>query len=466
MADGVFRRCSCGKRVPDGQRTCPREGCTGTVRWAFVVDVGPRGDRRQMHRSGFATQAEARARRAEVLTELTTGTFIPRSKLTYGQYLERWLSDGAAQGWSPNTLRIRETAVMHVKRRRLADIPLQELTRDHFRDFFGWLLREGRIPRGKNGTAGPLRPRSVASIYASLRLSLAPAVEDKKIRANVIVGAFKAPRDDGGGEMRVWSLDEMRAFLAGAEHRDAELWAVALATGMRRGELLGLRWRDVELEHGRINVRRQWTIAGRKGWRMSALKTGTNALRTIEVDGFTVATLRRQQGRVVAERRAWGGAYAAGDLVFPYEDGRPQDGGEVTRRFKRAIGRCPDLPMMVFHGMRHTHATLLLEDGVSLKVVAQRLGDHENTVLRVYGHVLPRGMAIAASRVASWLDPEAAAPGVVSDELALLRDQVRELQVRLAAYEPESPGGDSREQFVSEVAAERPISTGAANVPN
>jgi len=457
MADGVFRRCSCGKRLAEGQRTCPREGCTGTVRWAFVVDVGAPGRRLQRHRSGFATKAEATAQRAEVLAELGAGTFIPPSKLTFGQYLDRWVADGEAQGWSPNTQRIRQTAVMHAKR-RLADVLLQELTRDHFRDFFAWLLREGRRP------SGPMKPSSVASVYASLRLALGPAVEDKKIRSNVVVGAFKAPR--GGEEMKAWSLDEMRAFLASvADRRDAGLYAVALATGMRRGELLGLRWRDVDLVAGRVNVRRQWTMAGAQGWRFSPLKTGSKALRTIEVDRFTVAILERQREMVERERAAWGSAYAAKDLVFPYEDGRPQNGAQMTRRFKSAVGRCPGLPMLVFHGLRHTHATLLLEDGVSLKVVAQRLGDNEKTVLQVYGHVLPRGMAVAASRVACWLDPSATDPAV-SDEVAALRAQVRDLQARLEAHAEPPASGDGREQSVSGPGIWSLVAAGGIDDPN
>lgn len=455
MAEGVFRRCTCGQRVPEGLRKCPRDGCTGTVKWAFVVDIGTVGARRQMHRSGFATKAEATAGRMAALTEMGAGTFVAPDRLTLGTYLDRWLAQSSALGWSPNTLRIRQTAVMHAKR-RLAGVPLQQLTPDHFRDFFAWLLAEGRLRPGGRASAGPMAARSVASVYGSLRGALRLAVQDHKIRTNVILGTFR-PAQDGGGseEPRTWSLDELRAFLAAQDgSRDAPLWAVALATGMRRGELLGLRWRDVDLEAGRIDVRRQWTMRGERGWEQRALKTGTKALRTIEVDRHTIAYLERQRATVEGEQAAWGGVYEATDLVFPRQDGRHQDGSEVTKRFKRAIAQAGGLPVIVFHGTRHTHATLLLEDGVSLKVVAQRLGDQESTVLRTYSHVLPRGLHIAASRVESWLAPESTA---VSDETAELRAQVRELLARLAAYEEQGGPAEIREQSVSEV------STGGAS---
>ncbi|TMC13450.1 MAG: site-specific integrase [Chloroflexi bacterium] len=430
------------------------------MKWAFVLDIGSGSKREQMHRSGFATEKEAAARRAAALAQLNDGTFVAPSKVTFGDHLDRWLENSVTQGWSPNTRRIRETAVMHAKR-RLADVPLQALEREHFRRFFAWLLREGKIIRTSHGVvSGPMKPRSVASIYGSLRLALSPAVEDRLIRFNPVIGTFKTPKDGGGEEMQTWTLEELRAFLhAIAGRRDAGLFATALATGMRRGELLGLRWRDVDLVGGRINVRRQWTMAGDKGWRFQALKTGTKAMRTIEIDRFTAAILERQRELVTRERVAWGGAYTNKDLVFPYADGRPQDGSQVTRRFKYAISQCPDVPMMVFHGCRHTHATLLLEDGVSLKVVAQRLGDHENTVLRNYGHVLPRGAAIAASRVAAWLD-DGEADRSVSDEAGRLRAEVDALRARLAAYEPAGHTAEHREQSVSGGAAEALVPAG------
>jgi integrase len=462
MAEGVFRRCTCGKRVPKGSRSCPREGCTGTIKWAFVVELSAK-PRQQMHRSGFRTEKEATAKRAAALAELHEGTFITPSKLAFGDYLDQWLENSATQGWSPNTRRIRANAVMHAKR-RLAEVPVQELEREHFRRFFAWLLREGRLARSSHGVSGgPMKPRSVASIYASLRLALVPAVEDKLIRFNAVVGTFKAPRDGGGEEMQTWTLEEMRTFLrAIGDRRDAGLFATALATGMRRGELLGLRWRDVDLIAGRINVRRQWTMAG-KSWSFQPLKTGTKALRTIEIDRYTVGILERQREVVTRERAAWGTAYASKDLVFPYEDGRPQNGSEVTRRFKTAVRRVSGIPMIVFHGCRHTHATLLLEDGVSLKVVAQRLGDHENTVLRVYGHVLPRGAAIAASRVAAWLDDgESEAP--VSDETDSLRAEVAALRLRLAAYETAPDRVELREQSVSGEPSEALAATSRTDV--
>ena len=404
MARGIFRRCSCGRRVPDGQRECPLEDCLGKIGWAYVVDVGGGTRRKQQYRSGFRTKEEAAAERARVVTELHAGDFIGRSKLTVGEYLDQWRATGPAQGWGPNTIRNYEMSIAHVKR-RLGDVLMQELTRAQVRDFCAWLLREGRVPRGPKGRSGPLGSKTVENIHMCLRAALYEAVRDKLIRENPAAGAYRNSREASGGELKAWTLAEVRVFLAHTDgQRDGPLYVVALATGMRRGELLGLRWKDIV--GPRINVRRQWTQNGRKGWHMTSLKTGAKARRTLEIDDRTIAALERQRCQVTAERQAWGNGYANQDLVFPREDGTPQIGHVVTGRFGRIVAGCDGVSRIVLHGLRHTHATLLLEDGVSLKVVALRLGDRDDTVLRVYGHVTPQGQAVAVARVREWLTPE------------------------------------------------------------
>jgi integrase len=403
MARGIFRRCSCGRRVPEGQRECPREGCQGKIGWAYVVDVGAGRGRKQQYRSGFRTKEEAAAERARVVTELHAGDFVARSRQTLGEYLDRWFASGPAQGWSPNTTRNYRGSIAHIKR-RLGHVPMQDLGRPQVRDFCAWLLREGRLPRGLQGKPGPLGQKTVTNVHMCLRAALNEAVRERLIRSNPAVGAYRPPRGGGGEELKSWTLDEMRAFLAHTEGmRDGPLYVVALATGMRRGELLGLRWRDIV--GARINVRRQWTQNGSKGWHMRTLKTGAKARRALEVDDCTIAALEHQRARVDAERLAWGTGYTNHDLVFPREDGTPQIGHVVTDRFRRAVAGCAGVSRIVLHGLRHTHATLLMEDGVSLKVVALRLGDRDDTVLRVYGHVTPHGQSVAVARVREWLAP-------------------------------------------------------------
>jgi integrase len=407
------------------------------VTWAYRAEVARPGEKRKtQYRSGFRTAAEAAAARARVLTEFEDGLFIPASKLTLGQYLDRWFATGPTKGWKPNTTRDYRVGIEHIKR-YIGDVPLQSLSRDQIQRLYATLLKEGKRPRTPHGKPGPLAPKTVANVHICLHAALVDAVSATPPlrRGNPAVDTFTYSRERAGEELQCWTLEEMRLFLAFvAEERDAGLYAVALATGMRRGELLGLRRkRDVDMVHARILVRRQWTKAGDEGRKMVALKTGQKAWRTIDLDQFTVAVLERQLQMVDAERQQWASAYQDQGLLFPREDGSPQDPDQVTRKFERLAEKCSGVSRIVFHGMRHTHATLLLEDGVSLKVVAERLGDREDTVVKLYGHVTPRGRALAVASVGTWWDDAQPAPPATPDaELATLRATIDQLREEIA----------------------------------
>jgi integrase len=277
------------------------------VTWAYRVEVARPGQPRStQQKGGFRTAAEAATARARVLTELEDGLFVPSSKLTLGQYLDRWFATGPTKGWTPNTTRHYRVGIQHINR-YLGDVLLQELTREHVQRLYATLLKEGKLPRKAGGKSGPLARKTVAKFHICLHAALTEAVAATPPlrRGNPAADAYTYSRERAGEELPCWTLEEMRLFLAFvANRRDAGLYAVALATGMRRGELLGLRRkRDVDLAHARILVRRQWTKAGDEGRRMMPLKTGQKAWRTIDLDPFTVAVIERQIEMLNTERR-------------------------------------------------------------------------------------------------------------------------------------------------------------------
>jgi len=188
-----------------------------------------------------------------------------------------------------------------------------------------------------------------------------------------------------------------------AQDRDLVLYHVAAATGMRRGELLGLRWRDVDLYGARLSVRQQFTRQG-NGLGFGPPKS-KKSIRTIDIDDETVALLHEQQERQRFQRRAWKTAYRADlDLVFCRPGGSPEDPTIIGRRFTRRVRRLATVPAIGLHGLRHTHATLLLEAGVDVKTVSERLGhDNVQTTLDLYGHVTSRMRSNAAARFGSLL---------------------------------------------------------------
>ena len=397
-AGSAFRRCTkdgCRGRVAARARVCPK--CGGdSISWAFVVDVALPGSKRKQHKGGgFATKAAAVEAMNRLQAAVVDGTLVERSRRTLGAYLEDWLA--ARSDIRANTARDYNVSIHNHIGPRLGEVPLQAVDRLRIRGLYRQLAESG------------LAEKTVHNVHICLRKALQDAVDDGLLRRNPAERAHAKPKDRP--EMRTWSADELATFLAfTAQDRELGLYHVAAATGMRRGELLGLRWRDVDLDGVRLSVRQQYTRQG-KSLGFGPPKSA-KSIRTIDLDGETVDLLREQRERQLFERRAWGKAYRADlDLVFCRQGGSPEDPNVIGRRFGRRIRNLASLPAIGLHGLRHTHATLLLEEGVDVKTVSERLGhDSVQTTLELYGHVTPKMRANAAARFGSLLSSARVAP--------------------------------------------------------
>jgi integrase len=397
MADGTpFRRCTrkdCRARLPAGQRRCPR--CGGErFAWCFVVDLPAEDGRRRQHRAaGFATREAAQQALNRLRVELEERTYVDRSDRTLADYLRAWWEAG---DWKGNTRRdYRVSIFLHIIA-RLGSVRLQALDRREIKAMYGMLLSAGNARTGQG-----LSRKSVLNVHRCLHAALNDAVADALLRKNPADGAFTYAKSRERKEMLTWTVEEIERFQAFTRGvRESALYHVALATGMRRGELLGLRRRDLDLDSARLRVRQQWTKDGDSGRRFITLKTGTRAWRTIDLDDITIAVLRRHLAGQEFERRSWGAEYRTDlDLVFCKSDGSPYDPDETTRRFEARAEACPAVLRIRFHDMRHTHSTLLLEGGETIKYVAERLGDREDTVVETYAHVTPRMRSSAVTKV-------------------------------------------------------------------
>ena len=207
--------------------------------------------------------------------------------------------------------------------------------------------------------------------------------------------------ENGAGDLRTWTRSELDVFL---EHvRDERLfpmWRLAAWTGMRRGELAGLTWRDVDLESGTIAVRRARVKVAPDDVRESGPKT-PGSRRRVELDDETTAALAAWRERREQERSAWPGEWPDHDLVFTLQDGCPLHPDYFSRAFRTHVKRA-GLPTLRLHDLRHTHATLMLASGVPVKVVSERLGHATPAfTMAVYQHVLPGQQREAVQRLAS-----------------------------------------------------------------
>jgi integrase len=213
--------------------------------------------------------------------------------------------------------------------------------------------------------------------------------------------------------MSTWKAEELARFLTGIEDdRLAGAWWLLATTGMRRGEVLGLRWQDVDLDAGHLSISRTLITTdvqrvGEPGMAWGTPKTGKGR-RKVALDPGTVTALRKHRTRQLEERLAGGSAYEDGDLVCCLEDGRPLHPKTFSYYFGRHVRRL-GLPKIRLHDLRHTHATLALKAGVHPRVVQERLG-HANVsiTLDTYSHVDLDMQAIAAARVAALVtgDPK------------------------------------------------------------
>lgn len=217
------------------------------------------------------------------------------------------------------------------------------------------------------------------------------------------VAVVQAPRL-AGHEMKVWDEEQARLFIAEARRSSEHfpLYLTALLTGARQGELLGMRWQDIDWTFGRVSVR-QTLVRIRKQMIFKEPK-GRRSRRTIALPAVLVEELKAVRERQKEFRRVLGSAYIDHDLVFCQPNGKPLHAHNVTQRDFRQVIKRAKVPRITFHGLRHCNATLLLREGVHPKVVQERLGHSGISVtMDVYSHMLPGMQERAASQLAERL---------------------------------------------------------------
>lgn len=350
--------------------------------WSYVIRErdGQSGVTRQRWVGGFPTRKAAKDARDAARHAVNRGTYVAPHNVTVGEYLDTWM-EAHAVTLKPSTARSYRGNIDRYLKPSLGHEGLRALTPSRLSAAFRQLYEHG----GRGGK--PLSPRTVEFARAVLRRALRDAVLDRVIEVNPVIGT-KRPKV-AKPTHTTWTGTQLRGFLEGLGSGDrlAPLWTLAAATGMRRGELMALRWIDIDLEGGIIRVERSVTQVGQERIIGSPKN---HERRVVAIDPHTLTVLRVWRKQQAAERLAAGAAYqGAEDLIFTWEDGRPVLPDYVTSRFRR-MSNDLGLPRLKFHELRHTHATLLLRDGVPVHVVAKRLGHKDPSVtLNVYADAVP-----------------------------------------------------------------------------
>lgn len=372
--------------------------------WTIVIELGRdpvTGKRKRITKSVKCNSKKAKKIMHEMLHEIETGTFVKPTELTVAEYLKQWLKNYCETNLAPSTFASYKMIIEKHLIPNIGGIKLPDLQPMHLQSYYTKALKKGRA----NGKGG-LSPRTVEYHHRVLREALNHAVKWQIIKRNV-ADAVNPPKQRKP-EIKVLDREEVKKLLLVASEQsqeDYEIIYTAIYTGMRRGEIIALRWQDVDLEKGVAQIRRSMLRLPDQGYVFREPKT-KRARRQIALPQSVVEIFKSIKKRQAKNRLQSGGKYKTEyDLVFCREDGEPLDPDTVSHRFKD-IAKKAGFTELRFHDLRHTHATLLLKEGVHPKVVQERLGHKTITLtLDTYSHVLPGLQEEAAKKLENILSP-------------------------------------------------------------
>lgn len=370
-------------------------------KYKIIIEAGKNpatGSRKRIVRRVSGRKPDAERLCAKILLELEQGTYIEPSRETLGEYLNHWLKTYAINK-APSTYNGYERIAKKHIIPQLGHIPLTRLQPMHIQEYYSNRLQEGRRDK-----SGGLSPTTVRKHHALLREALEHALKWQKIHRNP--ADLTEPPVPQEAEIYPLEPDELDIVLdAAAGCRDKYLYTVAAYTGMREGEILALTWANVDLVNPPCCRVRQTVgyIPGR-GFVFRPTAKHKKARREIPLPDIAVAALRKQWKMLADEKFQAGPKYDKTlNLVFPNTIGKPLDPSDMTGRFKSLTVKA-GFPKVRFHDLRHTHATMLLKQGVHPKIVQERLG-HQTIGMTMdkYSHVVKGMQKEAVDKINEYL---------------------------------------------------------------
>jgi integrase len=366
--------------------------------WSYRFDLEPdplTGKRRQTTKTGFPTKKEAETAMRDAMSAAEKGRHTKPSRRTVAEFLDEWLKavDGRIRPSTWSSYRDYRDAYVNPTIGRTA---LQNLTPVRINLLYTHLLTEGRVRKAK-GTPPGLAPKTVRNVHVMLRRALRDAVKWGYLPRNPAEDA--EPPAAHGRKRKVWTTEQLRTFVEYVrDDRFFALWLLVATTGLRRGELAGLREEDFDLKGARVTPAVPRVVVD--GYAQASEPKTSHGYRTLALDPVTVDAVRGHLKRWRKERRAVG---HVSPLLFCWPDGQPVHPQTITDRFFR-LSREAGLPFIRLHDVRHSYATAALRAGIHPKIVSERLG-HASVAftLQTYSHVLEGMDQAAASEIAAHI---------------------------------------------------------------
>jgi len=353
--------------------------------WYIVVDTGKdeNGKRQQKWISGFRTKKEAQLKMPEILMQLNNNTFVNPDSITVNEYLEIWLKDYATPNVSPTTL---SKYVYGIKRisKYIGSMKLQKIKPIHI---------QGAINELNNSD---LSSATVLDYYRTLNTAFNTAIKWQMINTNPCRGITPPKKDSK--KMSVLNNEEARLLIQGTkDHAIHIVIFLALTCGLRRGEILGLQWEDIDFNNKMIHLTNNMVQADGKSI-LKDTKTSTGK-RSIALPQNVVDELKQVRKNQIKYSLVFEEDYETNNFVCTWPDGKPFRPDYITQVFPKILKKLK-LPNIRFHDLRHTHATLLLMQDVHPKVVQERLGHSKISItLDTYSHILPNMQQEAAEKI-------------------------------------------------------------------
>ncbi len=347
------------------------------AKWSYTVDIGkdPRtGKRKQKSKSGFKTKKQAQAALAELVNNVEKGAHIEPSKTKFKDFAIDYLNKNYKNRVKASTFDRVNSIILKQIIPWFGNIELKNIDQFTIHDFYNEKIKEG------------FSSSYIQRMHEMIRMLVKVAYKWDLISKDI--SSMIEPPKLKRKEMNVWTVDQVRAFLKHTKHsRYHPVFFLAAYTGMRKGEILGLSWDDIDFESKTLRIKKT-LYKIESGYLLQEPKT-RDSIRTIYLDDDLIRVLRKQKVKQNLERLKYGNVYKEHNMVFAQETGEfvfPSAVNALFTRFTKQLG----LPRIRFHDLRHTHATILLSMGVNPKIVANRLGHSSVKItLDTYSHVLP-----------------------------------------------------------------------------